>query len=334
MLSYAFKELQKKGYQTLATEEFENIYELYAEILILGINKQLKRGMEKTYQNHVEQLSTIRGKVNISESIIPLIKQKQVVCEFDEYDVNSYKNRIIKTTIHQLLKIDLNSTRRKKLKKLLVYFMEVDLLDIHQINWNIRYNRNNLTYIMIINICYLVITGLLQQEKTGKTRLLVLDEENMSRLYEKFILQYYKQEHSQYKPKASHIPWQSDNTIMLPKMRTDVTLTDENNTLIIDAKYYKQIFQQNYNKKIIHSNNLYQMFTYVKNKSIQFQDKNQIVSGIILYAKTDEEEYPYNTYNMSGNKISVKVLDLNQDFNMIKKQLDSIIAEYFKSYDN
>ena len=328
MLSYAFKELQKKGYQALATEEFENIYELYAEILILGINKQIKRGIEKTYLNQTKQLSTIRGKVNISESIIPLIQQKQVVCEFDEYDVNSYKNRIIKTTIYHLLKIDITGTRRKKLKKLMLYFMEVDLLDIHNINWNLRYNRNNLTYMMIINICYMVITGLLQQELSGQTKLLALDEKNMSRLYEKFVLQYYKQEHPQYKPRASHIPWQTDNTFLLPKMKSDITLTDDINTLIIDAKYYKQIFQQNYQKKTIHSHNLYQMFTYVKNKALQLNNQQE-VSGMILYAKTDEDEYPDNTYNMSGNWISVKTLDLNQDFDRIKQQLDNIVYEYF-----
>ena len=34
---------------------------------------------------------------------------------------------------------------------------------------------------------------------------------------------------------------------------------------------------------------------------------------------------------MSGNKISVKTLDLNQDFEMIKNQLDSIVDDYLKA---
>lgn len=45
---------------------------------------------------------------------------------------------------------------------------------------------------------------------------------------------------------------------------------------------------------------------------------------MLLYARTDEEVLPDNTYKMSGNTISVKTLDLNQDFELIKGQLDEI----------
>lgn len=328
MLSYAFNELHKKGYEQLAHEEFRNIYELYAEILVQGINKQIKRGIEQIYHDHTEQISTIRGKLNITDSILPLVKQKQVICQYDEYTTNSYKNKIIKTTIHELLKTDINTKRRKKLKKLLVYFTEVDLLDKHNINWQHNYNKNNKTYQMLINICYLVITGLLQRQTRGTNKLITLDEDNMSRLYEKFILEYYKKEHPELRPRASHIPWQTDNNNMLPRMKSDTTLTKEENTLIIDAKYYKKTLQEHYQKKTIHSQNLYQIFTYVKNKKAQPGQENRNISGMILYAKTDEDEYPDNTYNLSGNTITVKTLDLNQDFMGIKKQLEQIIMEF------
>ena len=331
MLSYAFTELHKKGYKRLATEEFENIYELYSEILILGINKQLKRGIEKTYINQEKQLSTLRGKINITDSINPLIKHRQLLCEYDEFNINSYKNRIIKTTIIHLLKQDISKIRRKKLRKLLVYFVEVDELDIHNINWNLRFNRNNQTYIMLINICYLVFSSMLQSTAEGSTKLITLTDDNMPHLYEKFILEYYKREHKEVKAEASYISWQLDdeNDLLLPTMKSDITLSDENNVLIIDAKYYKKTLQEHYSNKSVHSNNLYQIFTYVKNRDVELKEKNMKVSGMLLYAKTDEEQYPDNTYNMSGSKISVKTLDLNQDFDGIKEQLDDIVYEHF-----
>ena len=40
---------------------------------------------------------------------------------------------------------------------------------------------------------------------------------------------------------------------------------------------------------------------------------------------TDEEIELNNVYQMSGNKISVKTLDLNCDFEVIKKQLSTVI---------
>lgn len=35
---------------------------------------------------------------------------------------------------------------------------------------------------------------------------------------------------------------------------------------------------------------------------------------MVLYAKTDERLVTYNTFQMSNNTISVKTLDLNQNF--------------------
>ena len=63
---------------------------------------------------------------------------------------------------------------KKKLKRILYYFNEVDILDIHNINWKLRYDRNNQIYRMIINICYLVISGLIQKEEKGITKLIAL----------------------------------------------------------------------------------------------------------------------------------------------------------------
>lgn len=330
MLSYAFYELHKKGYERLETENFDNILELFSEILILGINKQIKRGIDKNYQNHSEQLSTIKGKIDITESINPLIKHKQLVCEYDELTTNTYKNRIIKTTLMQLLRSDISKTRKKKLKKILLYLDEVDILELNGINWNLKYNRNNQTYRMLINVCYLTIMSLLQKENKGYIKLMELDEENMSRLYEKFILEYYRREHPEVKAESSYINWQLDDNfdLMLPTMRSDITLSQENRVLIIDAKYYQHSLQEYYDNKSIHSNNLYQIFTYVKNKDAELKDTEYEVSGMLLYAKTDEDVYPGYSYSMSGNRISARTLDLNVVFEEIREQLEGILKEF------
>lgn len=51
---------------------------------------------------------------------------------------------------------------------------------------------------------------------------------------------------------------------------------------------------------------------------------------MLLYAATDEAIQPNNSYRMSGNKISVKTLDLNRDFSEIAAQLNAIVDEYFR----
>ena len=67
----------------------------------------------------------------------------------------------------------------------------------------------------------------------------------------------------------------------------------------------------------------------LKNKEAELQGKPHEVSGMLLYARTDEAFQPDNVYHMSGNKISVKTLALNRPFAEISAQLDQIAAEHF-----
>ena len=145
-------------------------------------------------------------------------------------------------------------------------------------------------------------------------------------------MEYYVQEHCELNAAASGINWVLDdeNKTMLPAMQTDITLSKGNNVLIIDAKYYSKTLQSQYDTYSIHSGNLYQIFTYVKNKTAGYKGDTHTVSGMLLYAKTDEQVQPdKQVYHMSGNKISVRTLDLNQDFSEISRQLDEIAHEHF-----
>lgn len=333
MLSYAFQMLREQGYKDMATEQFDNTAELCAAILSKGVAFLLKRGLGKEYIPQSEALSTLRGKIEVSASIKgQTMLKKQLVCSYDDFSVNSYMNRIIKTTGELLLRSDISKARKKGLRKLMVYFKDIDVLDVHTINWRIQYNRNNQTYRMLIFICWLLVKGLLQTNTEGSTRLMdFLDEQRMCRLYEKFILEYYKREFPMLRVNASQIPWALDDGVdaMLPVMQSDITLSYGNNVLIIDAKYYSHTTQMRYDVHSLHSGNLYQIFTYVKNKDAEFGGKPHKVSGMLLYAKTEETVQPDNCYQMSGNEIFVKTLDLNLDFSMIAKQLNAIVKEHF-----
>ena len=334
MLSYAFQILNEQGYKKLATEEFHNTAELMAAILAKGITAQIKRGLGREYLPKREELSSLRGRIDISESVQRLtMLNKKLVCEYDDFSVNNTLNRIIKSTVELLIRSDISKARKKELRKLMVYFADVESLDLYSVNWNIRFDRNNQNYRMLISICYLVVKGLLHTNSDGSTKLMdFLDEQRMCRLYEKFILEYYRREFPQITANASQIVWQVDDGYddMLPEMHTDIMLSHNERVLIIDAKYYSHTTQVQYGAPTIHSHNLYQIFTYVKNKEAELQNVPHRVSGVLLYAKTDESVIPDNRYRMSGNEIAVRTLDLNCDFSEIAAQLNRIVAEYFE----
>lgn len=334
MLAYAFQVLNEQGFKNIATEQFNNVAEMCAAILTKGVSMQLKRGLGREYIQNTEPLSTLRGRIDISESIkTRSVIKRQLVCSYDDFSENSYMNRIVKTTMELLLRSDIAKVRKKELRKLLAFFGNVESLDIHTINWHVQYNRNNQTYRMLISICYLVIKGLLQTSADGTTRLMdFVDEQRMCRLYEKFILEYYRKHFPELSASASQIPWALDDemTDMLPIMQTDIMLTRKNKVLIIDAKYYSHTTQAQFDIRSIHSGNLYQIFTYVKNKEAQLAEVPHEVAGMLLYAQTDEGMQPDSSYRMSGNRISVRTLDLNCDFAEIAAQLNEIATNYFE----
>jgi 5-methylcytosine-specific restriction enzyme subunit McrC len=52
---------------------------------------------------------------------------------------------------------------------------------------------------------------------------------------------------------------------------------------------------------------------------------------MLLYTQIDDDPVMKKTYRMSGNQVTVRTLDLNLDFSSVRKQLDSIVDEYFPS---
>ena len=153
MLSYAFQALQTQTYKNLATENFHNTAELCAAILDKGVSTQLKRGLGRDYVPKSESLSTLQGKLNISQSIkTQALLKKQMICTYDEFSTNTPFNQIIKSTILLLLKANITNTRKKSLRNLLLFFSDVDEIDLRFVNWNQRYNRSNQTYQLLIGI--------------------------------------------------------------------------------------------------------------------------------------------------------------------------------------
>ena len=336
MLAYAFQVLNEDSYNKVALEDFEYAEDLLAAILAKGIANQIKRGLGREYVMHTEAPGSPRGKIKISVSLKEkTLLQKRLVCEYDEFSENAYINQIIKTTALMLLRSEeVRADRKRSLKKVLRYFSAVDAINPRSIRWaSIKYHSNNATYKMLINICYLVIEALLPTTQTGSKKVSQFKDEHLHRLYERFVLAYYRKhyENRGIIVSSSHIGWNTDDgmTDLLPTMKSDIVLEHNEKTLIIDTKYYSRTMQTNrlYNSRTLHSGNLYQIYAYVKNKDIR-QTGN--VSGLLLYAKTDEKITPDNSYIISGNRIGVKTLDLDKNFDGIQAQLDRVVEEWLQ----
>lgn len=331
MLAYAFEVLHTDQYANLANEPFAYTSDLLAAILAKGMASQVRRGLSRSYLPRRQALRSPAGKIEISESVRQqTMLRRQLICERDVFTEDIPVNRILKSTALALLSCpDVVASRKQDLKKVLLFFANVSRVDLHHIRWDaILFDRNNATYRLLLYLCRLVAEHLLMSEQEGRTKWKrVLDDQKMHQLFERFVRAYYKKHYPQCRVAAAKIDWNlTEGTAdFLPAMKSDTTISYEDKALIIDTKYYSHTmqFQAQYQSRTLHSGNLYQIFTYVKNSDVLGSGN---VSGLLLYAKTDEAVTPDADYCMGGNHISIKTLDLGQPFTNIAAQLDHYLT--------
>ena len=76
MLCYSYDILEEKENINLSKEDFENIYDLFAKILINGVRNLIKRGFNREYVDIQEETTVLRGKIEINET---LKKQSHII---------------------------------------------------------------------------------------------------------------------------------------------------------------------------------------------------------------------------------------------------------------
>ena len=325
MLSYAYQTLNLSEYKQIGTEKFKNVNDLYAEILSIGIPVLIRGGLSKDYISVEETSNVIKGKININSTIKKnTLVNKKVAVVYDEFSENILLNQIIKATLVYLSRSNKISRKKRRLfYGLLPYFTEVSDVDLNLKLWkNVGYNRQNIRYQFIVDVCrYLYEQLLFDESSTFQIMKEVQDEQRLSSLYEKFIFAFFKRE-TKYNVSRPQIQWSVDDgfTEALPIMQTDLVLQKDKKTLIVDAKFYSNNmvarFEGGAAKQI--SSNLYQLFTYINNWR---EEPDETVAGMLLYAKTTAINQPNHIYHIKGNQIFVVSLDLQQDYGGIKEDL-------------
>lgn len=256
----------------------------------------------------------------------------RLVCGFDEYELDTLHNRILKCAMVLLIRrSEVSMARKDALRRLLPYLDAVTLVAAMNIRWDqLSFSRSTASYRMLMGACELLVRGLLPIDKTGQASLLAwVSDEAMNSLYERFLREYYRTHHPELSPGASLVKWDFEEETafgagQLPAMRTDVTLRRGLRTLIIDAKYYRNTLQSGqYGKQSVHSEKLYQILAYTKNADVL---RDGSASGILLYARTAARQQPDLDVIIQGNGIGAQTLDLNLPWEDLRTQLEEVVT--------
>ncbi|MES2516565.1 MAG: 5-methylcytosine-specific restriction endonuclease system specificity protein McrC [Bacteroidota bacterium] len=324
LLCYAWNKLEEKDLVGVSADDNTDLLNLLAKVLLSGTKTLLKRGIDRQYITENEVYQGIKGKVDITTSLRKNLFQKGLAnCEFDELSADILPNQILKTTLQNLIKTpELASTLQHEIRAIIYRLHEVNSIHLSDdIFHSVKIHRNNSFYSFLLNISELIHKNLLINENSGNYQFkdFLRDERQMAMLFEEFIRNFYKIEIPEARVYREDLRWKmaGEQHHFLPKMQTDISLQINDRKVIIDTKYYKETLQKYYDSEKIHSQNLYQLFAYLKNQT------NPNAEGILLYPTVQKSMRL--SYTHEGHTISIETLNLNQHWQGIKDDLLKII---------
>jgi 5-methylcytosine-specific restriction enzyme subunit McrC len=332
LLCYAWNKLDEKERVSVSVDDRSDLLDLLAKVLINGTKILLKRGIDKSYVTNMIELAGVKGKLELSETVKQGIHLKQRTwCTVDDFSANILSNQILLSCLYRLMKtMALDASLKGEIKHLIWMFSGIQPIEVNErIFRKVRLHRNNRFYGFILNVCQLIYENSLPTEKPGEYLFMdfTRDEVKMGKLFESFIRNFYVRHLPDCDVGRTIIDWKF-NTVndggmrFLPQMQTDITIENDQEKIIIDAKYYRETMTINYDRQKIHSNNLYQLFSYLINQRSPIE-KTINAKGILLYP-TIEDEYDLS-YKFDNHSIQIKTLNLNQHWKAIEARLMSLV---------
>lgn len=304
-------------------------YDFIAKRFLKEVEILHHRGFLKNYVSRIEETNRLGGRILMNESLNHLLsKRPAMVCEKDEYALNIQLNQVMKATLKRLCgnRFVKEETRIRSFKWLEL-FSDVENVKLSkEMFLRNNYNQHNFYYKRMMHIALLLYDLTLLSHKSGNWSLFTaeLDESAFNQLFEKFLFHFYRIEQKEYRVSVEQMQWGLEgNRDFLPTMRTDISLTHkyEKQKIIMDAKFYKNVFQEYFGKSTFHSNNMYQLFTY-----LMHQNEELNVRGILIYPYNGTEVSEFYRWN---KRITMEILTVSLDdsWGNIYKKLIEIICD-------
>lgn len=148
MLTYAWDLYQERSLDEFSEEDSPDIYNLLAKVFLSSVKHLLKKGLEKSYDPALECSSTLKGKLDFNLSIkTQSFLNAKAWCDFDELSFNTLANKILKATLKQLLKLNLDETLKANSLELYLRLNQIEDYIIQKNDFSsIRLNKNTFHY--------------------------------------------------------------------------------------------------------------------------------------------------------------------------------------------
>ena len=333
LLCYAWGHFDERDVVRLdELDGLESVQDLLGKVLAEGTYRLIRRGIDRGYRDVREDLSGIRGKIAVGETVKRALRARgQVTCDYEELSHDVLHNRILRSTLRSLIRLpDLHSDVHTEVRNAYTKLDGVTLVPLsRRLFEQVQLDRNRRYYRFLMSVCRLIHEQLLVDERIGEATFTSVSEERMERLYEAFIVEFYRCEQNRYRvnPRGRTISWADEGTAdhqrsKLPRMEADAILEAPDRRIIMDAKYYREALGGRYGGKL-HSDNLYQLLAYLRSREAT-EAPGTRHEGILLYPTVDAPVAV--DVHLEGFRIQARSINLAQDWRRIHQDMLALIA--------
>ena len=333
LLCYAWnfigeRELVKVG----ELDELRAVHDLYGKVLTAGFFHLARQGLDRGYMDFQEDIGGVRGRINLSDTTKRALRARgRISCEFQELTYDVLHNRILRSTLHSLLRLgNLDRGIASDVRTAFRRMEGITELSLSRRIFNqVQLDRNRRYYRLLLSVCRLIHEHLLVDEQTGQSTLSDFDSNRMYRLYEEFVINFYRKEQSVYRVNSPSrvIQWHDTGTqkkysSRIPRMEADVILEAPERRIIVDTKFYQETLGGRIGQKL-HSAHLYQMLAYLRNR--EATEKSSVChEGLLLYPTTGE--HVSIDVHLEGHLIRARTIDLSQDWRTIHASMIRMVS--------
>lgn len=334
LLTYAWDKLEEAELVNVRAQDTHSLLDLLARVLVSGTQHLLKRGLDRAYIAHTATITGIRGKMNLTPTLQRhLLVTGHTDCTFDEFSANVLHNRILRATLRLLLRTEhLDGEVRVEIVRLLRRLGTVTDMELTRSHFGqVQLHRNNWFYQFPLRVCALIYDNLLPTEDTGHYRFrdFTRDDQQMARLFEAFVRNFYRHALTDCRVGSRYIAWQATGPAsalaLLPGMQTDITVDfPDRSRLIIDTKYYSEALTGRFGGQKFIASNLYQLFAYLKNDAAATPERVRI-DGMLLYPAVN---YSFQEQvRIDQHRLTVCTIDLGQDWRGVESALLNLLCQ-------
>ena len=317
LLCYAWDALEEKD--TLAevsTAECPELLDLFARVLVNGTRRLIRRGLDRGYLAREDHIPGVRGKLLVTQTTRhDLLRRGRAACLWDDLDHSTLPNGIIKTTLLQLHDHGpIAPETAADVYDILRWLAPIESIDLRADHFRrVQLHRNNRIYAFLLRLCQFIYEHWLPDEAGHTRHFRDFVRDGLPGLFEQFVFNFYRHElGTRWHITAPWIAWQmefpnADALLLVPQMKTDVCLQAADRAIILDTKFYARALKESaYGGPKLASGNLYQLFTYLRQKSIE--SGWQHAEGILLYPWTTRDIHI--DFTTHGHRIRAVTLDL------------------------